>query len=173
MNYFILSQREQTTNLPQIYNWYEKLSPVYMNSKDHFKIKTEQVFYIQPNKNHLFADLFLAPFLLLSEKAEEVFHLYDPSFIYKEVVLLDPINEKARLYYLPIFDPLPKEYMVYDQTTKSIEEVSFLSKKIKAFPFFQVSFKTNLYYIFREDFLESLLIRGGVGFSLIPITVKE
>lgn len=173
MRFFLLSQKEQSTNLPRLYDWYDILKPIYMNPKDEWKIKDEQALYIYPNKNHLFADLLLAPFLLLSEKAQEVLKLYDPSFYYKEVFLLDPVNEKGRLYYLPIFSTIPREYMDYDNKINSIEEVLFSLEFIEKLPCFQVNFKTHLYYIFREDLLESLFIRGGVGFSISPIKIKE
>ncbi len=68
------------------------------------KIPKMQLFTIEPAEDTVFTDVILFPFLLVSPVVKDVIKMYRERCFFRQVILLDQINNESRLYYLPVLD---------------------------------------------------------------------
>ena len=100
------------------------------------------------------------PFLLLSPNVMDVIKMHHERCFYREVILLDQLNGKSELYYLPVFDETEKLLIRNREDLMQEEEVN-LKKEIF---WIRDSFKRHT--IISLELAESLLWREITGLGI-------
>ena len=119
-----------------------------------------ELFVIESSEKTIFTDIILFPFLLLSPNVMDVIKMYHERCFYREVILLDQLNGKSELYYLPVFDETEKLLIRNREDLMQEEEVN-LKKEIF---WIRDSFKRHT--IISLELAESLLWREITGLGI-------
>lgn len=177
MRYFIVEVNPAYQSAPVIINWYGKFDVRMINPKEHHKLPKRKLLMIQNYKNTVFTDIITFPFLLVSEKVYDVIKIYEPRTPFKQIVLLDSVNQAAQLYYLPILavcDCLSeKSELNLDKSV--IRRAVIEPEETQDKSFFRIGGVKNAYYVMRLDLAESLLRRDvkGLGLKLVDICTNK
>ena len=119
-----------------------------------------ELFVIESSEKTIFTDIILFPFLLLSPNVMDVIKMHHERCFYREVILLDQLNGKSELYYLPVFDETEKLLIRNREDLMQEEEVN-LKKEIF---WIRDSFKRHT--IISLELAESLLWREITGLGI-------
>ena len=119
-----------------------------------------ELFVIESSEKTIFTDIILFPFLLLSPNVMDVIKMHHERCFYREVILLDQLNGKSELYYLPVFDETEKLLIRNREDLMEEEEVN-LKKEIF---WIRDSFKRHT--IISLELAESLLWREITGLGI-------
>ena len=171
MKYFLIKADTGYLTAPNIINWFGILEKKYINKELHHKIKDRLILTISPNENTIFTDLVTSPTFMVTDKLKEVLKLYDPTMIFKEIILLDYKNGASQLYHLPILDKLEcvSEKSLLLPNRHGIEKIVLDLEKVGNHPLFMIKGGINDCYIIRLDMAESFLRRGAKGISLVDV----
>ena len=124
------------------------------------KYAPRELFVIESSEKTIFTDIILFPFLLLSPNVMDVIKMHHERCFYREVILLDQLNGKSELYYLPVFDETEKLLIRNREDLMQEEEVN-LKKEIF---WIRDSFKRHT--IISLELAESLLWREITGLGI-------
>ena len=119
-----------------------------------------ELFVIESSEKTIFTDIILFPFLLLSPNVMDVIKMHHERCFYREVILLDQLNGKSELYYLPVFDETEKLFIRNMEDLMQEEELN-LKKEIF---WIRDSFKRHT--IISLELAESLLWREITGLGI-------
>lgn len=175
MKFYLLGTDAAYTNYPKIKKWFRRIDPRDFNIHDANKIPYRQLFMIHENENTVFTSIVDDPFPLVSREVREVFDMYEPHIIYKEIVLLDQKYERAELYYLPILE----EIECLDEKSEFNLDKSILKKGVIDYErtedkaIFRLSGFEHYYMVGRLDLVESILKRNVKGIGLKELEVKR
>lgn len=134
--------------VPQIINWYGKLDVRNVNRNDYKKIPTPLMLEMRTGLDAVFPDVMTSPVLMVSEEAMEVILLYDRQMPFFFLALFDTLKEESVSYYCPVLA----------ENESGGKEALYQIKRQKG----------NEIRIC-EELAESLLERGMVGMSLVPV----
>lgn len=174
MRYFKLECDEERNVVPNIVNWYDKINPQYIHIGKSSKIPKREILNIVSQKYTTVPDVIHRPFFLVSEKFKMVIELYDESIVFKEIVLLDGINDYAELYYLPILQELDclSDDSIWNQEHTMLKKIVLKKDKIRNLSLFKISGVGQQCVIARLDMVESLIRRGITAVKATPVEVK-
>ena len=97
MKFFLLGTDASYSNYPKIRNWFGRIDLRYANVNEAYKIPSRQLLMIEEYENTVFPSIINDPFPLISIEVKNVFDMYEPHIIYREVVLLDSRYERTGL----------------------------------------------------------------------------
>ena len=175
MKFFILGTDEVFSNYPKLKSWFGKVDDRKFNLHDAYKIPKRQLLPIDESENTVFTSIVERPFPMISAEVKDVFDMYDPHIIYKEVVLLDSKNEKAGIYYIPIL----QEVNCLDEGSEFNLNKSLLKRGIIDYgrtegkAIFRLGGVGHYYMVGRLDLVESVLKRNVKGIGLKELEVKN
>ena len=122
-----------------------------------------ELFVIESSEKTIFTDIILFPFLLLSPNVMDVIKMYRERCFCREVILLDQLNGKSEVYYLPVFDETEK-FLIRNREDLMQEEEVNLKKEIF---WLRDSFKRHT--IISLELAESLVRREITGLGIKEI----
>lgn len=93
MKYFELIDTPELKYAPKLANWSEKSD---------VRKTLGNLFFMKPQERIRFTDFILSPVFLVSQDARKVIELYEEDCTYKEIILLEEISGRSRLYYVPM-----------------------------------------------------------------------
>lgn len=163
MKYFEIVEAPEHKYAPRVKNWYGKIDVRNICIKKYPDLPQRELFVIESSEKTIFTDIILFPFLLLSPSVMDVIKLYHERCFYREVILLDQLNGKSELYYLPVFDETEKLLIRNKEDFIQEEEVK-LKKEIF---WIRDSFKRHT--IISLDLAESLVRREITGLGIKEI----
>lgn len=175
MKFYILGTDKELANYPKLKNWFGKIDCRNINIQDAYKIPKRQLFFIEESENTLFTGIIEYPFPMISSEVKEVFDMYESHIIYKEIILLDRKNEKAKIYYLPILE----EIYCLDEKSKFNLDKSILKKgvidyeKTEEKAVFRLGGLNHYYIAGRLDLVESILKRDVKGIGLEELEIRQ
>ncbi|MDE7477110.1 MAG: hypothetical protein K2M91_04020 [Lachnospiraceae bacterium] len=168
--YFALQDTPELKYAPRLKNVFGKFDIRDIQLETYPKLPERQVFFVEPSEKNIFTDIILSPFLLITPTVLDVIKMYKELCFYREVFLIDQLQRKSQLYFLPVFNETKKLQVVgkeYDNGTcisKPAErqgEKVFVDKNI-----FWVSDSLKRHTIISMDFAESLIRREVFGLGL-------
>lgn len=175
MKFYILETDASYTNYPKIKKWFGRIDYRDLNIHDAYKIPHRQLFMIHENENTVFTSIVDKPFPMISTTVREVFDMYEPHIIYKEIVLLDQKYERAEVYYLPILEEVEclNEKSEYNMDRSIIEKGIIDYEKTEDKAIFRLKGFDHYYMVGRLDLVESILKRNVRGIGLKELGVCE
>lgn len=175
MKFYILGTDTAYTNYPKIKKWYGKIDPRDFNIRDAHKIPNRQLFTIHESENTVFTSIVDNPFPLVTAEVRDVFNMYEPHIIYKEIVLLDAQYEKVEAYYLPILEEIQclREESEYNMDKSIIKKGIIDYEKTEGKAIFRLGGFEHYYMVGRLDLVESILKRRVKGVGLTELEVYE
>lgn len=160
MKYFEIVEAPEHKYAPRVKNWYGKIDVRDICIKKYPDLPKRELFVIESSEKTIFTDIILFPFLLLSQNVMDVIKMHHERCFYREVILLDQLNGKSELYYLPVFDETEKLLIRNREDLMQEEEVN-LKKEIF---WIRDSFKRHT--IISLELAESLLWREITGLGI-------
>lgn len=165
MKYYLIEKDEKIVDTPQLVNWYSKLNVENVKMGSYHKINNRLVLEMKDNKDVYFPEVLFHPCFMISKKIKEIVKLYEPTMLYKEIILLDSKNGKTDLYYIPYLkniDCLVEEKTKFGNYKGNIEKVVISREKVGDDCIFYLSYNGTKYYVVRHDLLESLIRRDAI-----------
>lgn len=175
MKFYILGTDAAYSNYPKLKNWFGKIDSRYFNIQNAHRIANRQLFMIHESENTFFTSIIDTPFPLITEEVKNVFDLYEPNIIYKQIVLLDSKYEKAEVYYLPILEEVEclNEKSEYNLDKSIIKKGIIDYEKTEGKAIFRLKGFDHYYMVGRLDLVESILKRNVKGIGLTELEVCE
>lgn len=175
MKFYLLGTDISYANYPKIQKWFGEIDPRNFNIQDAHKIPNRQIFMIHESENTVFTSIIDNPFPLISTEIRDVFDIYEPHIIYKEIVLLDQKYERAKVYYLPILEEIEclHEKSEYNLDKSVIKKGVIDYEKTKDKAIFRLMGFDHYYMVGRLDLVESILKRNVKGIGLKELEVYE
>ena len=102
--YFELQDTPELKYAPRVKNLFGKFDIRDIKLDTYPKLPKRQVFFIEPSEKNIFTDIILSPFLMISPTVMDVIRMYKEVCFYREVILIDQMQRKSQLYFLPVFD---------------------------------------------------------------------
>ena len=168
--YFKLYDTPELKYAPRIMDLFGKLDIRDIQLKTYPKLPERLVLFVEPSDKNIFTDIILSPFLLVSPAVLEVIKMYKDICFYREVILIDQLQRKSQLYFLPVFDEtsvlraVEKEYengMCISKPPEQYGERVAVSKNI-----FCVIDSSKRHTVISMELAESLIRRGIFGLGL-------
>lgn len=172
MRYFILSEQAENNPIPEIKNWFEKITS--KDNSEHFNTEKQWILLESKLKDDsIHMDILTFPCILVSEKVMQVIWMYKRGIKVIKTILLDTESQKSLLYYLP---DLPKHNFLsndstFDKTGSRLVKGLLDKKKIEDIPFFILGEINKATLIIREDIVESLIRRNVSGIKLQELPI--
>lgn len=175
MKYFVISTATACVDAPRLRNWYGKINPRWINSKDAHQLPSRELFFVEEQERVVFTDILSKPFFMVSEMVSRVILMYEPLTKMKEILLLDEKNKKSERYFLPILDEV--DCMTNDSefnADKSIIKRGILNyETVKDKAIFVIGGVKGRYVVGNLEFVESILKRGARGVGLQEIEYRN
>lgn len=173
MKFYLLGTDASYTNYPRIKKWFGRIDHRNLNIHDAYKIPYRQLFMVHESENTVFTSIVDRPFPMVSAEVKEVFDLYEPHIIYKEIVLLDQKYERAEVYYIPILEELDclDGKSEYNLDHSLIKKGIIDYDKTKGKAVFRLKGFDHYYMVGRLDLVESILKRDVRGVGLKELEV--
>lgn len=168
--YFKLHDTPELKYAPRIKNLFGKLDIRDIQLKTYPKLPERLVLFVEPSEKNIFTDIILSPFLLVSPSVLDVVKMYKDVCFYREVILIDQLQRKSQLYFLPVFDEtsvlriVEKEYengRCISKPPEQYRERAAVSKNI-----FCVVDSLKRHTVISIEMAESLIRRGIFGLGL-------
>ncbi|MDR7810614.1 hypothetical protein [Lacrimispora sp.] len=140
------------------------------------KLPGRELLFFHGNSYTTFHDILFQPFLLVSEKIQNVIALYEPDTVFTEIVLMDTFNELAELYFCPELHEVDclTEQSEFNPDRSVIKKAVIDVSKIGDKKVFSLAGVQGFHVVGRRDFIESVLRRDIRGLVLLPIeTISE
>lgn len=175
MKYFLIGTSPKISQIPMLMRWYEKFDVRDIHVKSAYKIPNRELILIRSDLETVYTDIISRPIFLMSEKAKDVVHMYEPNTIWKELVLLDKDNTRVTRYFLPVFEEIDclSKYAVFNLDHSEIKKIVLNRSKIKDSSIFQVAGIKKQYIIGNLDIVESLLKRNMEGVGITEVGWEE
>ncbi len=171
MEYYLIKADADYSDVPVVVNWFDRIDVRDMKRNRAYRLPERELLFLYNNPYTTFTDILFRPFLLVSEKMQEVISLYEPDTIFKEVVLLDTANELAELYYCPVLHEMDclTEESEFNPDRSVIKKAVLNVSRIEDKSVFLLAGVQGAHIVGRLDFIESILRRDIRGLTLIPI----
>lgn len=171
MKYFLIKTDTLYTDIPDIKNWFTVFDKRDIDNETSYKIPNRLLLQILPNKKTIFTDVLSFPYFMVTEKLKDVIKMYEPTTIFKEIILLDSKNGLSKAYYLPI---LNKVDCLSEKSELTLDKSSIINavldlEKVKDNCIFKISSVKDSFYVIRLDMAESFLRRGAKGIGLTDV----
>lgn len=175
MKFYLLGTDPSYTNYPAIKKWFGQIDARDFNLHNANKIPNRQVLMIQESEITVFTSIIDRPFPLISAEVKEVFDMYEPHIIYKEMVLLDQKYERAEVYYLPILEEIDclNEKSEYNLDKSIIKKGIIDYERTEGRALFRLKGFDHYYLVGRLDLVESILKRKVKGIGLEELEVFD
>lgn len=175
MKFYILGTDPSYANYPRIKKWFGQIDAKNFNVNDANKIPGRQILMIHESETTVFTSIIDKPFPLISAEVKEVFDMYEPHIIYKEIVLLDQKYERAEVYYLPILEEIEclNEKSEYNLDKSIIKKGVIDYERTEGRAIFRLKGFCHYYMVGRLDLVESILKRNVKGIGLEELEVCE
>lgn len=171
MKYFMLKQDTSLENAVEL-KGFNNSQKVNMLKSDADKYRDLTGMDMISNENTVYPDLIQAPVLMVSEELHDLFKLYEPTIIYKIVVLTDKERKKQKVYRLVLPDIIDG---LNEKTTYTkvgwLEKMVLDRNKIGDYNIFQIKAGLDIYFIVSLDVAEAMLKRGVKGIKFIEVEV--
>ena len=176
MEYYLIKADTDYTDVPVVESWFDRIDVRDMKRARASRLPERELLFLQGNPHTTFTDILFRPFLLVSEKMQEVITLYEPDTIFKEIVLLDTVNQLAELYFCPVLHKVDclTEQSEFNLDGSVIKKAIINVSKTGDKSVFLLAGVQGFQAVGRLDFIESLLRRDIRGLTLTPIeTIDE
>lgn len=175
MKYFLLKTDDKFDMAPDIMNWYSVINPKFIRRELSHNLPRREVLLIRENTDTVFTDVIHRPFFLVTTLVRDVIKMYEPATIFKEFVLLDRVNAKSEIYYIPILEYCdclsPQSELSRDRSV--IKKAVIDASKIQDRNIFYFEGVGSLYAVANLDFVESILRRGARGVGLEEVNTVQ
>lgn len=172
MIYFEMIDTPVLVCAPRLVGWSQAFDVRNIRIDRFPKIPKMQLFTIEPTEDTVFTDVILFPFLLVSPVVKDVIKMYRERCFFRQVILLDQINNESRLYYLSVLDETGdiricrKEYLKESE----VDEAANQGKALRLNKhLFWVRDLHKRHIILSMEMAESLLQRGVTGLGLCEV----
>lgn len=179
MEYFKLTDTPELEHAPKLKNWYGRFDVRDITLASYTKLPNREMFFVEEEMGMQFTDIILFPFLLISHQVNAVIKMYREVCFTKEIVLFDQRNERAEIYYLPVFDETDQIRLAtcrYEDgvCVSRIGQSGMNAAEVKKHIFW-VKEGDKRHTILSLDLAESLIRRGitGLGLEEVRLYNKE
>lgn len=168
MKYFEIEDTPELKYAPRIHGWYGKFDVRDIKLEFYPKLPKSQLFIIEPSKDTIFTDIILYPFLMITPKIMDVISMYKELCFYRDIILIDQINKKSQLYFLPVFNETKELKIVEKNYVEKVCEASVqgLQRVNVASHIFWINDSLKRHTIISLDLAESLLRREVFGLGI-------
>lgn len=173
IRHFFIHTNPEYINSPDIINWFDLIDKKNISLENAHKLPNRELLYVKSNPNLIFTDVISFPFFIVSTKVKNVIKLYEPTVLFKQLVLLDAENEQCSLYHLPI---LPQVECLSEKSILTLDRSKIIKAAIdhRLLPdtsIFKLAGVKDEYIVARLDIVESMLRRQVEGVGLTPIEI--
>ncbi|MFT8349942.1 imm11 family protein [Clostridium saccharoperbutylacetonicum] len=174
MDYFLLKQAEEYTNVPMLLDVYKKIDVRNINLVKAHKLEEIIIFNVKCTEDTEFLDILDRNLFLISENMKKIIGKYDPGIIFKTIPLIDLENGKQGNYYLPIFQEVEclSEKAELNLNKTVVKKIILDKNKINGKKIFKIKESEKTLIVVRLDVAESLLRREFKGISLERLEVE-
>lgn len=175
MRYFLMGVDPTYRYTPVVRDWHEKIDVRKISRENESLFSDIELLFIDESPRTIFTDIITFPFLMVSGRVHEVVRLYEPHTIFKKIVLLDCINRKKALYYMPLLEKIT----CLDPASELNADKSIIRKCILQYPhikdkgIFFINGVNKQYTVARLDLVESLFRRRAKGIGIKMVEVRE
>ncbi|MCH5264095.1 MAG: hypothetical protein J1F42_14395 [Lachnospiraceae bacterium] len=176
MKYYMLEQDKSYANLPQLQNWYQNIDERDVHMGRYSRLPKKTMLYIRPDKNVLFPDILLYPFLMVGEKVKERLLKYEPNMQFCVVFLVDKENKGFQYYSVPFIKEIDciSDRSEFNRDRSVVHRLVLDGKKIpKERPLFLLQGLNTRCVVARMDFVESILRKEIYGIQLVEAQVEN
>lgn len=129
-------------------------------------------FVVDSHPDNFYPDVLDIPLFLISDRMAEVFRYYFDQDDFRAALLMDPLNKRHQLYWMPIIEKLD---CLHESTRYSknnfIEKPVVDSGKIQDHKIFRIDRKHEKIVVVSFEIVEGLLRRGCEGVLFKPVDV--
>ena len=175
MKYFVIKQDERITDRPYPKDFYEKINVRHVAANTSELIQPRTLIHLNPSKHTVFPDILCTPVLLVTREMLDVIELFNDNIVYRQIVYLDTEHKLVQLYFMPlldIVDCLSGKCEYVNESRTEFSKVVLKSASIEDKSLFQTKNKAQRIFIIRLDLVESLLVRGCKGFTLMETEIE-
>lgn len=174
MDYFLLKQADEYTNVPLLLDVYKKVDVRNINLVKAHKLEEVIIFNVKCTEDSEFLDILDRNLFLISENMKKIIGKYDPAIIFKTIPLIDLENGKQGNYYLPIFQEFEclSEKAELNLNKTVVKKIILDKSKINGKKIFKIKESEKTLIVVRLDVAESLLRREFKGISLERLEVE-
>ncbi|AGF54213.1 hypothetical protein B0P06_001723 [Clostridium saccharoperbutylacetonicum] len=175
MDYFLLKQADEYTNVPLLLDVYKKVDVRNINLVNAHKLEEVIIFNVKCTEDSEFLDILDRNLFLISENMKKIIGKYDPGIIFKTIPLIDLENGKQGNYCLPIFQELEclSEKAELNLNKTVVKKIILDKSKINGKKIFKIKESEKTLIVVRLDVAESLLRREFKGISLERLEIDS
>lgn len=174
MDYFLLKQDEEYTNVPTLIDVFNKIDVRNINLLKADKIEDIVIFNVKCEDDTEFLDILDRNLFLISEELKKLIEKYDLGILFKTIPLIDLSHERQENYYMPIFEEIEclNEKAELNLNKTVVKRIVLDKGKIKGKKIFKIKESSKTLVVVRLDVAESLLRRGFKGVCLERLEIE-
>lgn len=169
MRYFLLTENKDFSHRARVTNWNGKIDVSNLVPEKAAEIESRIVLETVPDKEMLYTDIILYPFLMYSEIVYRLIQLFEPNLEHKEIIFFEKdVSDSIGLYYLPILDVVDcltsKSQYNFDHSDIEYGEID--RSKVGDKAIFVLGGLKKRRVVVRLDLVEALIRREVTGIGL-------
>ncbi|AGX44145.1 hypothetical protein [Clostridium saccharobutylicum] len=174
MDYFLLKQDEEYTNVPRLMDVFNTIDVRNINLLKAHKIDDVVIFNVKCDDETEFLDILDRNLFLISKEMKKIIEKYDSEILFKTTPLIDLPHERQENYYMPIFEEVEclSENAELNLNKTVVKKIILDKEKIKGKKIFKIKESSKSLVIVRLDVAESLLRREFKGMCLERLEVN-
>lgn len=174
MDYFLLKQDEEYTNVPMLMDVFNTIDVRNINLLKAHKIDDVVIFNVKCDDETEFLDILDRNLFLISKEMKKIIEKYDSEILFKTTPLIDLSHERQENYYMPIFEEVEclSENAELNLNKTVVKKIILDKEKIKGKKIFKIKESSKSLVIVRLDVAESLLRREFKGMCLERLEVN-
>ncbi|AQS10947.1 hypothetical protein CLOBY_30960 [Clostridium saccharobutylicum] len=174
MDYFLLKQDEEYTNVPRLMDVFNTVDVRNINLLKAHKIDDVVIFNVKCDDETEFLDILDRNLFLISKEMKKIIEKYDSEILFKTTPLIDLPHERQENYYMPIFEEVEclSENAELNLNKTVVKKIILDKEKIKGKKIFKIKESSKSLVIVRLDVAESLLRREFKGMCLERLEVN-
>ena len=158
---------------PHMLNWFEKIDSRDVTLERHHSIPRITPVDIELNPESIFPDIISSPRFMVANEFAKILRTYEPSLIFKFIVLFDKQNRRSQMYAMPILKEISclSERSELNLNKSEIKHAVVEREKVEDRALFSIADVKNQYIVAELHLIESLLRRRMAGLSLQEVTL--
>lgn len=174
MDYYILNEDKEYTDVPKTINWFGRIDVESIYKGEYSKLEKAYVLEIKENQDIYIADTIIEPVFAVSKMVKFCIETYEPNIEFTNLYFVQRKEQKVFEYFIP---HLTLEDCVTLQESKNnggiySKKLLLDTNRVEADKFiFMVRAGNENHIIARTEFLESLLRRSARGMHIEKIEI--
>lgn len=174
MAYFVMEQDKRYGDVPRLQHIQRYIELRHLPHLQSQHVPDTLPLQVEATKNSIYPDLFSEQLYLVSAGLQKIIAMYEPHHIWKSIPLMDGVNQKQSMYYLPIFPEAEvlSSASQFNLDHSRITRLVLDAGKVKGRKIFRVKESEIPLVIVSLDVAESIMRRDFIGVSLTPVEVE-